>query len=92
MFQTKVSVFGDGRHTRPHHFFIGGGAEATSRSTPLFEMEPCIIITTDYYYRLLLPILRRIQRHTTQGHSSNAKYENSRKIETYRNNHFQRIH
>ena len=40
----------------------------------------------------LLPILRRIQRPTTQGHSSHAKYENSRKIETYRNNHFQRIH
>ena len=35
---------------------------------------------------------RRIQRPTTQGHSSHAKYENSRKIETYRNNHFQRIH
>ena len=28
----------------------------------------------------LLPILRRIQRRTTQGHSSHAKYENSRKI------------
>ena len=40
----------------------------------------------------LLPILRRIQRPTTQGHSSHAKYENSRKVETYRNNHFQRIH
>ena len=32
----------------------------------------------------LLPILRRIQRPTTQGQSSHAKYENSRKIETYR--------
>ena len=40
----------------------------------------------------LFPILRRIQRPTTQGHSSHAKYENSRKIETCRNNHFQRIH
>ena len=29
----------------------------------------------------LLPILRRIQRPTTQGHSSHAKYENTRKIE-----------
>ena len=28
----------------------------------------------------LLPILRRIQRPTTQGHSCHAKYENSRKI------------
>ena len=33
----------------------------------------------------LLPILRRIQRPTTQGHSSNAMYENSQKIETYWN-------
>ena len=40
----------------------------------------------------LLPILRRIQRPTTQGHSSDRKYENSRKIETYRNNYFQSIH
>ena len=37
----------------------------------------------------LLPILRRIQRPTTQGNSSHARYENSQKIETYRNNHFQ---
>ena len=28
----------------------------------------------------LLPILRRIHRPTTQGHSSHAKYENSGKI------------
>ena len=26
----------EGRHTRPPCFFIDGGAEATSRSTPLF--------------------------------------------------------
>ena len=26
----------EGRHTGPTYFFIGGGAEATSRSTPLF--------------------------------------------------------
>ena len=46
-----------------------------------------------YFFSMtLLPILRRIQQPTTQGHSSHAKYENSRKIETYRNNHFQRIH
>ena len=41
-----------------------------------------------HYYQ----ILRRIQRPTTQGHSSHVKYENSRKIETYRNNYFQRFH
>ena len=29
---------------------------------------------------ILLSILRRIQRPTTQGHSSHAKYENNRKI------------
>ena len=29
---------------------------------------------------ILLPILRRIQRPTTQGHSSHEKYENNRKI------------
>ena len=32
----------EGRHTRPPYFFIDGGAEATSRSTPLFKMELCI--------------------------------------------------
>ena len=63
-------------------FFIGRGAEATSRSTQIFQMEPCI-----FFSMTLLPILRRIQRTTTQGHSSHTKYENSRKIETYRNNH-----
>ena len=31
----SVSV-GEGRYTRPPYFFIGGGAEATSRSTSLF--------------------------------------------------------
>ena len=31
----------------------------------------------------LLPILRRIQRPITQGHSSHVKYENSRKIISY---------
>ena len=45
-----------------------------------------------FFSAKLLLILRRIQRPTTQGHSSHAKYENSRKIETYRNNHIQRIH
>ena len=33
-----------------------------------------------FFSMKLLPILRRIQRPTTQGHSSDAKYENSRKI------------
>ena len=38
-----------------------------------------------YFFSMtLLPILRRIQQPTKQGHSSHTKYENSRKIETYR--------
>ena len=37
-----------------------------------------------FFSIILLPILRRIQRPTTQGHSSHTKNENSRKIETYR--------
>ena len=38
-----------------------------------------------YFFSMtLLPILRRIQRPTTQGHSRQTKYENSQKIETYR--------
>ena len=60
------------RHTGPPYFFIGGGAEATSSSTLLFKMEPCIFLSIK-----LLPTLRRIQRPTTQGLSSHAKYENS---------------
>ena len=77
----------EGRHTGPPYFFIEGGAEATSSSNLLFKMEPRIIFSMT-----LLPILRRIKRPTTQGHSSHTKYENSRKIKTYRNNHFERIH
>ena len=38
-------------------------------------MEPCT-----FFSMALLPILRQIQRPTTQGHSSHAKCENSRKI------------
>ena len=48
--------------------------------------------TMYFFSMILLPILRRIQRPITEGHSSHAKYENSWKIETYRNNHFQRIY
>ena len=33
-----------------------------------------------FFSMTLLPILRRIQRIITQGNSSHAKYENSRKI------------
>ena len=35
-----------------------------------------------YFFSMtLLPILSRIQRPTTQGHSSYAKYENIRKMD-----------
>ena len=34
----------------------------------------------NFFSMTLLPILRRIQQPTTQGHSSHAKYENTRKI------------
>ena len=43
MLQTKVSVFEKAVILDHPIFFIGGGAEATSRSTPLFKMEQCII-------------------------------------------------
>ena len=36
--------------------------------------------TMYFFLMTLLPILRRIQWPTTQGHSSHAKYKNSRKI------------
>ena len=37
-----------------------------------------------FFSMTLLPILRRIQRPTTQGHSSHTKYDSSRQIVTYR--------
>ena len=69
MFQTKVSVFEKAVILDHPTFFIGRGAEATLISTPLFKMEPCI-----FFWMKLLPILRRIQRPTTQGLSSHARY------------------
>ena len=73
----------EGRHTGSRYFFISGGAEAMLSSTLLFSNE-----TVYFFSMTILPILRRIQRPTTQSHSSHEKYENSRKIETYRNSHF----
>ena len=40
----KSFSVGEGNHTGPPYFSIGGGAEATSRSTPFFKMEPCIFL------------------------------------------------
>ena len=72
----------EGRHTRSTYSFIGGGARATS----FLKWNHVFFSVT------LLPILKRIQRPTTQGHSCHAKYENIRKIQIYRDNHFHRIH
>ena len=45
------------------------------------NVNPTFSNGTMYFFSMtLLPILRRIQRPITQGHSGHAKYENSRKI------------
>ena len=47
----------------------------------VFKVNSTFLNGTIYFFSMtLLPILRRIQRPTIQGHSSHAKYENSRKI------------
>ena len=76
----------EGRHTRPPYFLSVEALRLRQGQLHFFKMESCFFSMT------LLPILRQIQRPTTQGHSSHAKYENSRKIETYRNNYFEKIH
>ena len=55
-------------------FFIGGGAEAQ------FINSTFLNGTMYFFFMTLLPILRLIRLPTAQGHSSHAKYENSRKI------------
>ena len=72
------------RHTGPPYFL---SVEALKLRQGQLHLNGTI-----FFSMTLLPILRRIQRPTIQGDSSIAKYANSRKIETYRNNHFQRIH
>ena len=37
----------EGRHTRPPYVFISGCDESTSKSTPLFQMKPCIFFVDD---------------------------------------------
>ena len=86
MFQTKISVF-EKAVILDHPIFLSVEAlKLRQGQLQFFNLNHVLFSMT------LLPILRRIQRLTTQGHSSHAKYENSRKIETYRNNHFQRSH
>ena len=86
MFQTKVSVL-EKAVKLEHPFFLSVQALKLRQGQLYF-----IKCSHVFFSRTLLPILRRIQRPITQGHSSYAKFENSRRIETYRNNHFQRIH
>ena len=45
-------------------------------------MEPCI-----FFYDIITDFKTNSASYN-QGHFRHAKYENSRKIETYRNNHF----
>ena len=86
MFHTKVSVF-EKAVILAHPIFLSVEAlELRQGQLHFFKWNHVFFSMT------LLPILRRIQRPTTQGHSSHAKYENSRNIETYRNNHFEKIH
>ena len=63
MFQTKVLVF----------------EKAVILDYPIFSSVGALKLRQGqlHFFATLLPILRRIQRPTTQGHSSHAKYENS---------------
>ena len=86
MFQTKVSVV-EKAVTLDHPIFLF--VEALKQPQGQLHFFKWNYV---FFSMKLLPILRRIQKPTTQGHSFHTKYENSRKIETYRNNQFQRIH
>ena len=55
------------------------------RRLSYFKVNSTFLNGTMYFFSMtLLPTLRRIQRPTTQGYFNHTKYENSRKIETYR--------
>ena len=86
MFQTKVSVL-EKAVILDHPIFLSVEALKLRQGQLHFFKWNHV-----FFFSMKLLLLRRIQRPTTQGHSSHAKYENSQKIETYRNNHFQRIH
>ena len=70
-----------GRHTGPTYFVWVEALKLHQGQLHFLKWNHVFFSMT------LLPILRRIQRPTTQGHCSRVKYGNSRKIETYRNNH-----
>ena len=75
MFQTKVSVF-EKAVILDHPIFISLEALKLRQGQLHFFKWNHVF----FFSMALLPILRRIQRPTTQGHSSHAKYENSQKI------------
>ena len=83
----KIFSVREGHHTGTPYFFYRW------RRWSYVKVNSAFLNGTMYFFSMtLLPILRRIHRPTRQGHSSHAKCENSRKIEKYRNIHFQRIH
>ena len=74
MFQTKVSVF-EKAVILHHPIFLSVEALKLRQGQLHFFKWNHV-----FYSMTLLPIFRRIQRPTTQGHSSHTKYKNSRKI------------
>ena len=75
MFQTKVSVF-EKAVILDHPIFLSVEALKLRQGQLHFFKWNHVF----FFSMTLLPILRRIQRPTTQGHSNNAKYGNSPKI------------
>ena len=74
MFQTKVSVF-EKAVILDHPIFL------SVETLKLRQVQLRFFKWTHVFFSMkLLPILRQIQLPTTQGHSSHAKYENSREI------------
>ena len=74
MFQTKVSVFKKAVILDHPIFLFVFYLKLRQVQLHFFKWNHVFFSIT------LLPILRRIRRPTTQGHSSHAKNENSRKI------------
>ena len=76
MFQTKVSMF-EKAVILDHPIFLSVEVLKLRQGQLYFFKWNHV-----FFSMTLLPILRRIQRPTTQGHFTHTKYENSRKIET----------
>ena len=74
MFYTKLAVFE--KAVIPNHpiFLSAEALKLRQRQLHFFKWNHVFFSMT------LLPILRRIQRPTTKGHSTHAKYENNRKF------------